>query len=98
VFQYIGHTWGAPGLNKNTDELVQYAADVVKGGGVITFDLGTFKEGCFYDLPKTAIDGIDANGKRIGPFLEIQQDQFEVLKAVRDKIKDIKPSDGSGIL
>jgi hypothetical protein len=96
VFQYIGHTWGAPGQNKRPDELIQYAADVVKGGGVITFDLGTFEEGCFYELPKSAPDGINAQGKRIGPFLEIQKDQFELLKAVSDKLKSIKPSNGSG--
>ena len=31
----------------------------------------------------------------IGPFLEIQPDRFRVLEAVRDALKDIKPSNGN---
>jgi hypothetical protein len=54
---------------------------VVKGGGVITFDLATNKK---------------VNGKAVGPFLEIQPDQFKVLEAVRDSLEDIAPSEGSG--
>lgn len=96
VFQHIGGTWGAPGCNKPTGELVKYAVDVVKGGGVITFDLGTFTEGCFYALPGSCPTGKKPDGSRIGPFLEIQPDQFKVLEAVRDALKDVPVSDGSG--
>lgn len=96
VFQHIGPTWGFPGCNKKPEDLVQYAVDVVRGGGVFTFDLGTCKEGCFYLLPKDSPTGQKPDGSRIGPFLEIQPDQFTILEAVRDALKDIPPSDGSG--
>ena len=81
AFQYIGPYWGAPGCNKSTADIVRYASDIVKGGGVITFDLGVHKM---------------VDGKDTGPFLEIQPDQFEQLKGIRDALKDIPASDGSG--
>lgn len=96
VLQFIGPTWGAPGCDKKPKDLVQYAVDVVRGGGVFTFDLGTFKEGCFHLLPKNSPTGQKPDGSRVGPFLEIQPDQFAILEAVRDALKDIPPSDGSG--
>ncbi|MFO7535286.1 MAG: hypothetical protein R6X19_06340 [Kiritimatiellia bacterium] len=94
VFQFIGPTWGAPGCNKKPEDLVRYAVDVVRGGGVFTFDLGTFTEGCFHQLPADIPTGRKPDGSRIGPFLEIQPDQFAILEAVRDAVKDIPPSDG----
>ncbi|MFZ4398164.1 MAG: hypothetical protein ACOYOU_21325 [Kiritimatiellia bacterium] len=97
VLQYIGHTWGAPGCNKQPEDLVQYAVDVVRGGGVFTFDLGTFKEGCFEQLPTACPTGRKPDGSRIGPFLEIQPDQFAILEAVRDAVKNIPPSDGGRV-
>jgi hypothetical protein len=96
VFQYIGHTWGASGCNKKPEDLVKYAVDVIRGGGVITFDIGTFKEGCFYQLPKNCPTGKKRDGSRIGPFLEIQPDQYKILEAVRDALKNVPASDGSG--
>ena len=90
VLQYIGPTWGAPGCNKAPAQLVRYATEVVRGGGVITFDLGTFSEGCFYKLPEDAPNGKLPDGSRIGPFLEIQPDQFAILESVREALKDIR--------
>ena len=96
VLQFIGPDWGAPGCNKKTEDLVRYAVDVIRGGGVFTFDIGTFTEGVFYSLPPDCPTGRKPDGSRIGPFLEIQPDQFAVLEAVRDALKGIAPSDGSG--
>lgn len=95
VLQYLGPTWGAPGLDKKTEDFIEYAVDVVKGGGVITFDIGTFKDGAFYKMPSEFPKGIGANGERLGPFLEIQDDQYKLLEKVRDALKDIPASDGS---
>jgi hypothetical protein len=36
------------------------------------------------------------DGKWIDPYLEIQPNQFKQLEAVRDALKDIPASDGSG--
>jgi hypothetical protein len=90
VFQYIGRDWAAPGCSKTTAELVKYATDVVKGGGVFTFDIGTFTQTWHNKSGRTP------DGKRIGPYLEIPPDQFKQLEAVRDALKDIPVSDGSG--
>jgi hypothetical protein len=96
VFQYIGDQWGRPGCSKITTDLVNYARDVVRGGGVITFDIGTFTEGCFWSLPPSIPTGIKSDGTRIGPFLYIPEDQMQQLRAVRDALQSILPSDGSG--
>jgi hypothetical protein len=80
AFQYVGPYWGAPGCNKKTEDLVRYASEIIKGGGVITFDLGVHKL---------------VAGKDTGPFLEIQPDQMEQLKAVRNAVKDMPVSDGA---
>ena len=55
---------------------------MVKGGGVITFDVGMYRT---------------VDGSSIGPCLEIQQNQLEQLRAVRDALKDIPPTDGADI-
>jgi hypothetical protein len=81
VLQYVGRHWGATGVAHSTDEIVAYAADVVKGGGIITFDVGMLKT---------------VAGKTVGPCLDLPPDQFEQLKAVRDALKNIPASDGSG--
>ena len=94
VLQYIGSTWGEASVARDADELVEYAADVIKGGGVFTFDLGTFDEECFWNLKKYP-KGIREDGSRIGPRLEIYPNQMEVLLKVRDKVKDIPVSDGT---
>jgi hypothetical protein len=78
AFLTVGSTWGSSDTPKNNGQLVDYASDVVRGGGVITFDVGVFPRG----------------GK--GPVLDFPPAQFEQLKKVRDALKDIKPSDGSG--
>ena len=95
VFQYMGHHWGEPGCGRRTEDLVNYAVDVVRGGGVITFDMGAFTE-LNFGKREDRRTGVKSDGTRIGPFLEIQPDQYKVLEAVRDALKDIKPSDGSG--
>lgn len=93
VFQYIGSTWGEASTAWDEQEFVDYAADVIRGGGVFTFDLGTFDTGCFYSLEQYPT-GKREDGSRIGPRLEIYPNQFEVLKKVRDRLKDIPVSDG----
>jgi len=40
-FQYLGPSWGQPGLAHSTREMVNYAKKIIEGGGVITFDLAT---------------------------------------------------------
>lgn len=96
VFQYIGPTWGAAGCNKKPEELVRYAVDVVRGGGVITFDVGTFTEGTYYQIPEGVPTGKRPDGSRIGPFLKIQPDQFAILESVRDALNGIPRSEGRG--
>jgi hypothetical protein len=71
--------------------LVKYATDVIRGGGVITFDVATFRKSSFSKYPSDK-----PAGEGVGPYLEIQADQFEQLKAVRNALKDIPVSDGSG--
>ncbi len=43
VLQHLGADWGGSGAHKKTEELVKYASDVVKGGGVISFDIGMYR-------------------------------------------------------
>lgn len=81
VFLTVGSSWGSSDTPKSTPELVNYASDVVKGGGVITFDVGIFKE---------------IDGKLRAPALGVDPAQFEQLKAVRDALQKIPASDGSG--
>ncbi|KKL18018.1 hypothetical protein LCGC14_2479730, partial [marine sediment metagenome] len=81
VLQYLGSYWGAIDTPKQTADLVAYGVDVVRGGGVFTFDVGC------YNL---------VNGKTV-PCLEIPPQQMAQLRAVRDAIKSIPPSDGSGV-
>lgn len=79
AFQPLGVSWAASGTHKQTADVVNYAVDIVKGGGVITFDVGIFEK---------------VDGKWQAPFLEVPPDQFEQLKAVRDALKNIPVSDG----
>ncbi len=81
VFLHVGHVWAESDTPKKTQDLVQYAFDVVRGGGVITFDLGMTKM---------------VEGKLAGPFLEIQPGQFEQMKAVGTALRKIPVSDGRG--
>ena len=81
ALQYLGTTWGKRDVAHSTKSIVDYTTDVVKGGGVITFEIGTF---------------VEENGKRIGTLLDIPEGQMKQLIAVRDAVKKIKPSDGSG--
>lgn len=81
ALQYLGTTWGKRDVAHTTKSVVDYAADVVKGGGVITFEIGTF---------------VEVNGKRTGTLLDIPEGQMAQLMAVKNAVKNIKPSDGSG--
>jgi len=80
AFQYLGPTWAAAGIGKPTPQLVAYASKVIRGGGVITFDIGTFSR--------------DKNDPV--PHLSIQPDQMALLHTLRDALKAIPVSDGSG--
>ncbi|MEI8036906.1 MAG: hypothetical protein WCJ14_00825 [Verrucomicrobiota bacterium] len=80
TFQFIGHYWAASDTPKKTVDLANYAAAVVKGGGVITFDVGMYRT---------------VDGTTVGPCLEIQENQLEQLRAVREALKDIPPTDGA---
>ena len=73
VLLHLGSDWGKSDTPKRTEDLVEYAADVVKGGGVITFEVGLWQ----------TVNGI------VGPYLEIQPDQFAQLKAVSAVLKNI---------
>lgn len=77
---FLGRYWGDPLTPRKTEDVVKYASDIVKGGGVITFDVGAFKK---------------FNGKTV-PTLEIPEAQMVQLRAVRDALKDIPVSNGSG--
>ena len=76
VLQYVGSYWGTPDTLKLTPDLVTYATDVVRGGGVFTFDVGAYKI---------------VNGKTV-PCLEIPPGQMQQLRAVHDAIKKLSPS------
>ena len=75
AFQYLGHSWAAKGTKHTTETVAHYATEVIKRGGVITFDIGTFDE-----QPEIK-----------GPTLEIPEDQFRQLKAVRDAVATKEP-------
>jgi hypothetical protein len=81
VLQYLGHYWATMDTAHSTKSIVDYAVDVVRGGGVITFDIGTCKM---------------VNDKHTETLLEIPEGQMAQLYAVRDALKKIIPSDGSG--
>ncbi|HAX96879.1 MAG TPA: hypothetical protein DCY35_10235 [Prolixibacteraceae bacterium] len=70
AFQYIGSYWGDTDTPLKTNELVEYATDIVRQGGVITFDVGSFKI---------------INGKT-EPCLEIPEAQMNQIRTVRDAL------------
>lgn len=80
VLQYLGSRWAQADTAHSTLSIVNYASDVVKGGGVITFDVGTFEI---------------VDGKPIQTFLDIPEGQMKQLIAVKNALKMIKPSEGS---
>ena len=41
VFLFLGSNWGNTDIGHSTDSVVAYSEKVIKGGGVITFDVGT---------------------------------------------------------
>jgi hypothetical protein len=67
ALQYLGSYWGAVDAAHPTDELVTYAADIIRGGGVLTFDVGAYRF---------------ENGVTV-PCLDILPAQFAQLAAVR---------------
>lgn len=78
VFQYLGRTWGGSTLGHRPSEMLDYATKVVRGGGVITFDVGVFRD----------------DRAAPGPFLDIPEVQMDQLRAIQDALKDIPASDG----
>ena len=54
--------------------MINYARKVVEGGGVITFDIGTF----------------DEKPRIVGPYLDIDDAQMKQLRAIRDALQDIE--------
>jgi hypothetical protein len=81
VLQYLGHYWATMDTAHSTKSIAEYSVDVVRGGGVITFDIGTCKM---------------VNNKHVETVLEIPEAQMIQLLVVRDSLKHILPSDGSG--
>ena len=75
AFQYLGRSWGERSKARSTESIVNYATNVIKAGGIITFDVGTFDE------PK--------KGAVEGPFLEILEPQLEQLMAIKDAVAKI---------
>lgn len=54
AFQYLGRTWGQPGVAHSTPEMVRYVESIAEGGGVITFDMGATDgkgNGPFLEIP-----------------------------------------------
>ncbi len=81
VLQYLGRDWAKRDTAHSTASMVKYAADIIKGGGVITFDVGT---------------EIYVNNKHINTVLDIPEGQMIQLLEVKKAVQAIKPSDGSG--
>ena len=88
AFQYLGHSWAARDAPRSTESLVDYAVNVVKNGGVITFDVGTFEE---------------EKGKPVkGPLLEMAPKQYQQLLAIKKALENLErkpgadPGDGKG--
>ena len=79
VLQCIGTRWADADTPKQTADLVAYAVDVVRGGGVFTFDVGTRKT---------------VDGKTV-PKLDVPPEQMAQLRAVRDALKSIPPAGAS---
>lgn len=80
VLQHLGTGWADIDAPKATEDLVAYAVDVVRGGGVFTFEVGGYK----------IVDG------KTVPCLDIPAAQMAQLRKVRDALRHITPSDGSG--
>jgi len=81
VLQYLGRDWAKTDTAHSTISIVKYAVDIVRGGGVITFDIGT---------------EVYVNNKHVNTLLEIPSGQMVQLMAVKNAVQNIKPSDGSG--
>ncbi|HQK36308.1 MAG TPA: alpha-L-fucosidase [Bacteroidales bacterium] len=81
VLQYLGRDWAKRDTAHSTASMVKYAADIIKGGGVITFDVGT---------------EIYVNNKHINTVLNIPEGQMIQLLEVKKAVQAINPSDGSG--
>jgi hypothetical protein len=75
VYQYLGKSWGERSAAHSTQSMVNYATKVIEGGGVFTFDVGTFTEG----------------PKRItGPHHVLSEPQLKQLLAVKKAVAQIK--------
>lgn len=81
VLQYLGRDWAKTDTAHSTASIVKYAVDVIRGGGVITFDIGT---------------EVYINNKHVNTVLEIPKGQMIQLLAVKNAVQTIEPSDGSG--
>lgn len=81
AFQYLGRSWSARGTAHSSKSIVEYATEVIKRGGVITFDIGTFDE-----RPKIK-----------GPYLYVPEDQMNQLRAVRDAVRQVRRAGGQAV-
>lgn len=81
VLQYLGNNWAKMDTTRSTASIVKYATDVIKGGGVITFDIGT---------------EVYVNDMHVNTLLEIPEGQMTQLLAVKDAVESVRPSDGPG--
>lgn len=76
VLQYLGSAWAKTDTAHSTASLVNYATDVVRGGGVITFDVGACNM---------------VNDTITDSFLDIPKGQMVQLLAVKKALKKVKP-------
>ena len=78
VFQYLGRTWGGSALGHAPEQMQAYVEKVIRGGGVVTFDVGVFRDDRAAPEPR----------------LEIPEAQMTQLRTIRDLLKDIPASNG----
>jgi hypothetical protein len=63
VFLFVGSNWGFTDLGHSDESIVSYCGKVIKGGGVITFDIGT--RGVGEDWPQIDIPMVQFNQLRL---------------------------------
>jgi len=86
VLQFLGNYWAYTDTAHSTASLVDYATDVVRGGGVITFDVGACTYTNEFDQPEIKDNFITDT------FLDIPEGQMAQLIAIKNALRKVKPS------